>query len=695
MDKLLAVQHYTNAGYTILPLRGKIPLTKNWVKTSYDPFVNPENFESCNIGIRLDYTDLIIDADPRNYIGGRNSLTNLLNDIGFNAKETLVVRTGGGGFHIYLKKDPDVKVVSKLDKYPGVEFKSYGQQVVAIGSIHPDTKALYTIKYGSFNSILDAPKALIDLISKRHHNLGTVVTPIKGYDDSIANKNHFTKCLDAIPSAVEGAGGDAQTLRAAMVGRDLGLSPAITLELMEENYNPRCEPPWDPNDLAEKVRNAYSYAKDSVGNRNPVNDFANINVGDTAPLKDIPAVDLKWDWKDDKDGNHIMMLPTINNVVNYLKWEKGPLYNLIVFDELSRNLRFTRKAPWHGEYSPVNLSDADIAQMQLFFEDNDLCRKNGFKPNDKQILTGIIAYAESNRVHPVREYLNSLEWDQKLRLDTWLTDYCQAERNLYTGIVGSKTLIAAVARVFEPGIKFDNMLVLEGDQGIGKSTLCNILGGAYFGEFNSNLYDVRQTVENMVGLWFIEFSELASLKTAGTQRIKQFLSQRFDKVRPVYKRIVETVPRQCIFIGTVNNDGSGYLEDTTGNRRFWPVEIKKVDFEGLKNNRDQLFAEAVYRFKNGESVYCDTEEFLQKAQDEVVAKELEEPWTETIINYASRCQDGFTTFDVLEFAIFIGTKDMKRGGPESKRIGSVLRKAGYKLITTRRKDGGYHKIWKR
>ncbi len=175
--------------------------------------------------------------------------------------------------------------------------------------------------------------------------------------------------------------------------------------------------------------------------------------------------------------------------------------------------------------------------------------------------------------HPIREYLTSLpEWDGRVRAETLLIDYLGAEDNAYTRAVTRKTLCGAVARVQQPGIKFDHILVLNGNQGIGKSTLIAKLGGDWYSD-SLSLTDMndKTAAEKLQGYWILEIGELAGMKKADIDKVKAFISRQDDKYRASFGRRVTPRPRQCIFFGTTNSQ-NGYLRDITGNRRFWTVK---------------------------------------------------------------------------------------------------------------------------
>ena len=235
--------------------------------------------------------------------------------------------------------------------------------------------------------------------------------------------------------------------------------------------------------------------------------------------------------------------------------------------------------------------------------------------------------ARDRPFHPVRAYLKGLRWDGVERVERWLTNYLGAAETEYTRAVGSRWLISAVARIFRPGSKADCCLILEGPQGIRKSTALRTLAGEYFTDELADLGSKDAAMQTR-GAWIIELSELDSLSHSEVARIKAFMSRTTDRFRPPYgMRLVES-PRQCVFAGTVNH--STYLRDETGGRRFWPVTCGRIDIEALARDRDQLWAEAKARFEAGSVWWLETAELVQLASDQQVDRYEGDPWEEVI-----------------------------------------------------------------
>lgn len=247
----------------------------------------------------------------------------------------------------------------------------------------------------------------------------------------------------------------------------------------------------------------------------------------------------------------------------------------------------------------------------------------------KQALLDAADLAMSQRTfHPVREWLESLEWDGIERLDTMLMDYLGAEDNPLTRAMTRKHFTAAVARVMRPGCKYDYILTLIGPQGIGKSTLVRIMGGEWFDDSLTSI-EGKEGMEQIRGKWLIEFGELTNYKKSTSEAYKAFISKQEDSYRPAYGRKVEVYPRQCVFFATTNEPA--FLKGDTGNRRFWTVEcdrdiIVRDVWEELPQERDQIWAEAVHRFREGEKLYLPRElekaaQMRQEEHNEVAADE--------------------------------------------------------------------------
>ena len=266
-------------------------------------------------------------------------------------------------------------------------------------------------------------------------------------------------------------------------------------------------------------------------------------------------------------------------------------------------------------------SDIQEIKVRYYLEAN-----YNMQTSDKQVEDTVKLVADVNGFHPVLDYLEDLEWDGTDRVEEMCITYLGCADNAYTRAISRKVMAAAVARVFDPGCKFDYLLILEGVQGKRKSTFIEVLAKGWFTDTLGDIKN-KDAVENMRGKWIIEAAELATVSVAEEEHKKAFFSRRTDRMREAYGRKSKDYPRQCIFIGSCNPDGSGYLKDITGNRRYWPVkcEVKEIPIQRLEDNIDQLWAEAVQIYLAGEPLWlsgeakeiAETEQQLRRPDNEL------------------------------------------------------------------------------
>jgi predicted P-loop ATPase len=234
----------------------------------------------------------------------------------------------------------------------------------------------------------------------------------------------------------------------------------------------------------------------------------------------------------------------------------------------------------------------------------------------------------------VREYFEGLRWDGTPRLDTWLVAYLHVDDTRYARAVGPRWLISSVARIYEPGCQADHVLVLEGPQGKQKSTALRTLAvqEEWFTDRLSNLSS-KEAIQEVAGMLIVELAELDILMRTKPAAYKAFLSRRHDRFRPVYGRHMVLWKRQCIFAGTVNPPADGrYLNDQTGARRFWPITCRgRIDIDALRRDRDQLWAEANFRYRRGDPWWLETEALERLAEAEQQARIVTiDPWLPSI-----------------------------------------------------------------
>jgi predicted P-loop ATPase len=293
----------------------------------------------------------------------------------------------------------------------------------------------------------------------------------------------------------------------------------------------------------------------------------------------------------------------------------------IVFNQLSDGMEIKGEVPW--EHPSRFWRDADDAQLISYVD----LTYGTFSARNYDIA--VTKVADDRSYHPIREFLASLpEWDKVPRVDTILVDFLGASDNAYVRAVTRKTLCGAIARVMNPGCKFDTMLVLNGPQGKGKSTLISRLCGEWFND-SLLLNDTKDktAAEKLQGYWILEIGELAGLKKTEIETLRGFLSRQNDIYRASFGRRATPHPRQCVFIGTTNAE-NGYLRDTAGNRRFWPVktpgDAARASWEMTEEEIRQIWAEALVRYKEGEPLHLDNELAGMALKEQQIAMEVDE-----------------------------------------------------------------------
>jgi predicted P-loop ATPase len=360
-------------------------------------------------------------------------------------------------------------------------------------------------------------------------------------------------------------------------------------------------------------------------------------------------------------------LPIVANVMVALRGDPD-LVDGFGFDEMLAMpvLLHDVGRPISGDARP--LTDQDITNLQTWMQRAGL-RRIGREP----VRDAVEAYARERSFHPVRDWLESLQWDGQRRLNVWLTTRLGAELSAYTQAIGTMFLVSMVARIFEPGCKADHMLVLEGRQGALKSTACAILGGEYFSD---NLPDVgggKDVSQHLRGKWLIEVAEMHAMSRAEASLLKSFISRTVERYRPSFGRLEVVEPRQCIFIGTTNKEA--YLRDETGGRRFWPVKCGTIDVSGLAADREQLFSEAVQAYRLGTRWWPDREFERQQIMPQQSARYEADAWEEKVAEYLVG-RNRVTVGEVAESAL--GMPTHRIGRADQNRIMAALQQLGWK-----------------
>ena len=381
-----------------------------------------------------------------------------------------------------------------------------------------------------------------------------------------------------------------------------------------------------------------------------------------------------------KDGTDGPVLPVLENLLAILthdeRWE-----GVIAYDEFSGSI-VKRKLPPTMPQALGEWLDEDDHRIELWFAQTYGLRRIG----NGDLQKAVFLAADGNRFHEVRDFLDTIVWDGAPRVGDLLMAYFGAAKSEYAAAVGTKWLVSAVARIYEPGCKADHVLILEGPQGAGKSTALSVLFHPWFTDASFDLRNTQEAGQVIRGMWGVELSELDGFNRAESSAAKAFFSRRTDRYRNPYGRKPVTLPRQQVFAGTVNH--GTYLRDETGNRRYWPVSVGTegdIDLKGLAEIRDQLLAEAVHLYKAGTVWYVRASErdMFHEQQEERYEGDAYEGRISIWLDDPERKDiNSFTMNQILRSALELDVSKWTRA--EQQRVGRIMQ---HRLGWTRRKLG--------
>lgn len=673
--RLLSAHHA--AGHELIPLHdkdavgfggkrvGKRPLHKGW--TTETPMTLDEAVLHMagggNVGVRLRGADLVVDVDPRHFDVGDDPVARLWKD--FMLPECPFVRTGGGGFHFYLRKPSEIEVVDRLDAYKGIEFKSKGRQVVAAGSIHPDTRRLYVLDDDPIALVLsDAPEAATTFLNAIRKPIIEAssgkpgeITPeqlerLLSKRDVLTYNGRHDDWLRIMMAAHHGTNGEGVD---EFVAWSLGDPDYVGHETsIRDRWNSLTVKPGGITlgtllkALADDGHGAFI---EEVLRSPAIEDFAD----------DLPAEIARPTFME-KAGRVESNYRNTQRAV-----EAGGLG--VAYDELAnRAVLRAERLPWTRDIGR-ELNDDLIRIVREW-----IMEQFGFEPKKDDVSDVLFALATKNTFNPVIEYLDGLIWDGVERVNTLLPSYFGSTDGAYERAVGRKLMLAAVRRARHPGTKFDTVPILEGKQGSGKTSALRVLGGRWHSDAELGRLDGKDAPGILHDVWILELGELTSMGKADVDHLKAFVSRMEDRYRPPYGKTVKTYPRRCVFIGTTNSNS--YLQDLTGNRRFLPVQTGAIDLEALKQDRDQLWAEAGRIEAGGESLVLPENLWSEAAlrQDERLAND---PWVDAVKMYLVKDENRtrYSSQELLEDAL--GVPCNRQNQREAKRLSAVMARLGF------------------
>ena len=737
-----AAAQYAAKGNRVFPLepRGKTPRTEHGVK---DATTDAEQvakwwraIPDANIGIATGNGLLVLDIDGAL---GAETLARLVAEHG-PLPLTPTQKTGKGR-HYLFKVEGEVRNTSGrlgalLDangkRIPsGIDTRGDGGYIVGGPSIHPSGEP-YAWDEDARPSRVDlapCPQWILDKLAPKISERAAVQQPAPTDADPATLSKYAASALDAEFDKVSSAGKGTRnaTLNTAafslgqLVGAGL-LSEALvvsTLQTAAQNCGYLAEEGPQHVDRIIASGLAAGMAKPRLvelkarqpARRTATGGSSTPTGGDTPAtgpieatvhsLADARRANPAWresvwltaepeDWVLIKDGTKAG--GSLHNALLHLRHERA-LAGLFALDERSRHIVLTREAPWGGSSTPHRLlTDADITGLVCLLETRTL------RPKFNDAKRAIQFAASENLTNPVRDRLTSYVWDRTERLDHWVCDYLGAADTSFARQAGAKWLISAVARILRPGCKVDTMLVLEGPQGARKSsalaTLAHALGENTFTDRLSKL-DNKDSAIELQGNVIVEIAELDAFRNSAVSLIKAFLSRQVDKLRLPWDATITELARSCVFAGTVNPGGAGWMHDVTGGRRFWPIEVgangSGIDIDGLREIAPQLWAEALVRFEAGDEWWLTDAAVIAEANRAAMERTDEDVWAPDIDAYiAGRTQ--VRTEDILQH---LGITDRtKRGMNEQKRVGSHLHRRGW-ARDVKWMDGQATRVWVR
>ncbi len=640
-----ALDPYLNAKYVLMPLHrwdevdhtqgkrrvlGKCPIDKNWTRRPYDTFDADQHMKNGgNVGIRLRPYDLVVDVDPRSDDGrfGVPAFVEFVLSLGVDPTHWPTVCTGGGGYHYYLKKPEDIAVKDSLPDFPGVEFKTVGRQVVAAGSVHPSGKPyLWDPLNDDVSNAPPCPQILLDAICKATKN-------VSGAEAGVHTPEELKTMLDALnPEDFREHARWFQLMQACHHATS-GLAEDVFIDwsVSDSEYldeGPAISRRWESldasKDKAITVHTLYMYLKDAdrqdlIPRPSAEEDFEDITDEE---VRDLVKNSLSLPKRLSVNKNS-KASDTFWNA--FIAVSIAPL--IPAFDELKQQVVFqAHDLPWNDDYGR-NLDENTIRLVRHYLINK--YRSNDYQPSKDNVYEAISTLAYENKFNPTLQYLDTLTWDGVSRVKRLFTDYFKTEDSTYAKAVSTCFMVAAVRRQRQPGCKFDTIPVLRGPQGCGKSTgIRYLFGDKWFSDAEIGDLKGKDAPLTLQGIWVQEFAELDGMKRADVDTFKAFSSRAVDRVRPPYGRSVMELPRRCVFIGTANE--GGFLKDGTGNRRFWPLHINaQVNLEGLRSDRDQLWAEANYLESQGTSIVLGEELWLEAAEHQA-SETSEDPWVDVV-----------------------------------------------------------------
>jgi predicted P-loop ATPase len=580
----------------------------------------------------------VVEGDKKDGINGVAWLEQQFREREGGIPETVMQRSPSGSVH-YLFSWPAGQGVdirnSQSEVAPGVDVRGNGGMIAAAPSSRPDGRYEWIQPPGLFE-LHPAPDWLVEMAVNASGKVKKATTakdafPFDAGGDFLGKSPEEYAQLIA-DLAIDGKKHAAvRTITASLAGQ------SCNVRFVEGFIRRHC-PVFDDNvrDLIQSAFQKFFQPK---------------------TFEDLPLV---------KD-HHGRVVPNVANFAQIMQSDEA-WKGVLGFNEFAHRLVLHRPIPGQNarHFKPRPLRDNDFTAALCWFN------RNGFpRASDKAVTQAVKTAAMENVFNPCTDYLTGIKWDGTKRIDTWLHKYCNAENTTYTTEIGRRWLISAAARALRPGCQVDTVLIMEGAQGVRKSTALRILASEeWFGDSLPDMASVRASTY-LRGKWIIELAELTAVKRAEVEQVKAFISRREEDFLENYGRIQGYEPRRCVFAGTTNRDD--YLRDPTGGRRFWPVKVDKIDTDALQRDRDQLWAEAVAAFHNGEQWHL-SEAASKLAQVQQADRAPDDTWEPVVRTYLEGLPEVSTKM-VLEHAL--GILPSAQEHKDKLRVADLLARLGW------------------
>ena len=608
--------------------------------------------------------------------------------------KTFTVRTGSGGVHFYFRTDTPVRNDTNiLGPKTGVDVRGENGIVIGPGSPHRSGRAYEII---SDEPLAYMPAALLDLVRKKvipkEEKNYVNRTPLEEGPELEAAVSFFVRRIsEEMPPSIEGQEGDKALWQVAKQAASLNLPPELSCELTLQHFNPRCEPAWDEKTIERKMNQAWEKSYVPSVDADTINFIAKrrqlaidgetpevlkFEVPEFVRTRKIPDPNHTYDYLavsglDNEKLKSLSAPQLVYVMANHPSWD-----GVWQWDIRSESLVCVCPPLELDAERGRGLTERDKFAIRCWLN------AQGSSATDKDIELAVNEAARANGFHSIREYLDALpgcdikEAEQVFDglAKVLFSDGAQEIESDFL----KKFCIASVRRAYRPGEQVDTMLVLYGAQGLGKSSFARILFGEdnYLEQMPEKLAG-RDASHMLAGKWCVEFAELETILRLDQNEVKSFLTRRIDEYRAFGNGARIRTPRETVFIGTTNEQD--FLRDSTGNRRYWPVEVtKKLDLDLLTEARDTIWGAAKTLAESNEPHFYHDED--SPVLDAIRERYLrEDEWAESVLEYV-KGRDFVKGFDIFDKAIVQGEKGslLKYGRKEQTRIGGILKQLGCK-----------------